>query len=697
MFKKWLAGLLTVALVLTAALSSLTLSILGASVLYGDVNGDGSVDMKDVLLLRKSIAGIEATPFDKAAADVNGDGSIDMKDVLMTRKYIANLVSELPGGGNATSDESGEEPSEEPISVDPVTGLYETVLMDADVKWNKTADPQKNGCWIQVREIRADIKEHGAIHPDDGEYYEITVTGSVSSGTASLYLGENVSWEEYHGESTLLTTEPGTATLTIRQAMYGVEGELYICETGDLGHSVSITHVKITVFRKPGNSGAVEVPFDPTAYNRHPDQITVTLYDAAATAYGVTWHTYSEEGTPVLQYVKEVDGACDFTHATTVPATTETYQTKTMPYDRETNLFVYGNLVEKVDEYAHKAAMTGLDYSTTYAYRVGDADADIWSEVGHLTTRDENSGAFSFIYMSDTQVGESANTTPYTFMQNALKGALTATPDAAFLVLGGDIVQSSKYLHLWRSQLNGNASVLMNLPTMPVTGNHDAIYSVGGQYEIYKHFHLDYPAENNVFEYGAFYSYNYGDVHFVVLNTDCFNNSGGALDETQLAWLQADLAANTRPWTVAIMHRPMFAIRQMAEQPNREQLLKLFNDAGVDLVIQAHEHVYMRSYPIDGAETVDTNPTTVTKDGVEYFENPNGVLFFTCATGGADGKPPMEAAPKDFCHTYGVGHASSWANISVDGDKLTISAYYATEDGAESYENGTWGIIKTVS
>ena len=692
MTRKWLCGLLTVALLVTSALASISIHAVAA--IYGDADGDGSVTMKDVLLLRKHIAGLSAT-VDSVAADVNGDNSIDMKDVLLMRKFIAGLISEFPAGKTVSEEPS--EPSEEPVSVDPVTGLYETVLLDSDVNWTRTADALKVGSWIQVRELRADIKAHGAIRPDEGEYYEITVDGSVSSGTATLYLGENLSWAEFHGDCTPLTTEPGTAVLTVRVPIYAVEGELYLCDTGDLGHTVTMNHVRIVVYRKPGGSADIEVPFDPTAYNRYPDQVTVTLYDADATGYGITWHTYSEEGTHVLQYVKEVDGVADFAGATTVPATTEVYRTKTMPYDLEHNVFVYGDLVTIVDDYAHKAAMTGLEFGTTYAYRVGDADADIWSEVGHLTTRDEHPGAFSFVYLSDTQEDKADDTAPYSFMQKALEGALTADPDAKFIVNGGDIVQCSKYLHLWRSLLNGNASVLRNMPMMPVTGNHDSIYSVAGQYEIFKHFHLDYPAENNVFEYGAFYSYNYGDAHFVVLNTDCFKNSQGALDETQLAWLKADLLANTQPWTIVLMHRPMFAIRQVETQANREQLLSILNDAGVDLVIQAHEHVYMRSYPIDGTETIETNPTTVTEDGVEYFENPGGVVFFTCATGGADGKPPMEAAPKDFCHTYGVGHASSWANISIDGNKLTVSACYATEDGTETYENGTWGIIKTVS
>ncbi|MBR3289773.1 MAG: hypothetical protein IKI63_03230, partial [Clostridia bacterium] len=57
-------------------------------------NGDGSVDMKDVLMMRKFIANMDVT-IDQTAADVNCDGSVDMKDVLMMRKFIARLIDRL--------------------------------------------------------------------------------------------------------------------------------------------------------------------------------------------------------------------------------------------------------------------------------------------------------------------------------------------------------------------------------------------------------------------------------------------------------------------------------------------------------------------------------------------------------------------------------------------------------------------------
>ena len=58
----------------------------------GDVNDDCEVDMKDVLALRKHLAGL-LSEINQDNADVNYDGLVDMKDVLMIRKVLANLAS----------------------------------------------------------------------------------------------------------------------------------------------------------------------------------------------------------------------------------------------------------------------------------------------------------------------------------------------------------------------------------------------------------------------------------------------------------------------------------------------------------------------------------------------------------------------------------------------------------------------------
>ena len=48
------------------------------------------------------------------------------------------------------------------------------------------------------------------------------------------------------------------------------------------------------------------------------------------------------------------------------------------------------------------------------------------------------------------------------------------------------------------------------------------------------------------------YSYDWGDVHFVALDTE-------RTGPVQAAWLDADLTANQLPWTIVYWHKPPFS------------------------------------------------------------------------------------------------------------------------------------------
>lgn len=69
----------------------------------GDINGDGTIDLKDVTLVRRLVTGYSVTA-NKLAADVNGDGEITMKDVVLIRRYVVDAegygVTLVPGGSN---------------------------------------------------------------------------------------------------------------------------------------------------------------------------------------------------------------------------------------------------------------------------------------------------------------------------------------------------------------------------------------------------------------------------------------------------------------------------------------------------------------------------------------------------------------------------------------------------------------------
>ncbi|MGN0476561.1 MAG: dockerin type I domain-containing protein [Ruminococcus sp.] len=64
------------------------------SILIGDVNGDGSVDVADATILQKYI-NKEAVSINQEVADTNGDGKINIRDATQIQKYIAKFVTVL--------------------------------------------------------------------------------------------------------------------------------------------------------------------------------------------------------------------------------------------------------------------------------------------------------------------------------------------------------------------------------------------------------------------------------------------------------------------------------------------------------------------------------------------------------------------------------------------------------------------------
>ena len=106
-----------------------------------------------------------------------------------------------------------------------------------------------------------------------------------------------------------------------------------------------------------------------------------------------------------------------------------------------------------------------------------------------------------------------------------------------------------------------------------------------------------------------YYSYNIGDVHFIAL--DSYGNDslpGGVfylMSDTsgpQTTWLKADLAANTKKWTVAYFHHPPYTKTSHTSDSEgdlvaiRENFIRILERNGVDLIICGHSHGYERSY-----------------------------------------------------------------------------------------------------
>ena len=106
----------------------------------------------------------------------------------------------------------------------------------------------------------------------------------------------------------------------------------------------------------------------------------------------------------------------------------------------------------------------------------------------------------------------------------------------------------------------------------------------------------------------AFYSYDYGNVHFISLDSYGREDYATRLYDTlgaQVKWLKRDLAANKQPWTVVYWHHPPYTMGSHNSDTEatliflRQNLLRILERYKVDLVMCGHSHDYERSYLIN--------------------------------------------------------------------------------------------------
>jgi hypothetical protein len=128
--------------------------------------------------------------------------------------------------------------------------------------------------------------------------------------------------------------------------------------------------------------------------------------------------------------------------------------------------------------------------------------------------------------------------------------------------------------------------------TRPAIGNHE--YGTRGAAAYFDYFGASAGPRGK-----GYYSYQAGAWHVVVLNTNCGSVPGGCRrGSAQERWLRADLAASGAACTVAMGHHPLFT--SAATHPPATEtrpLVRALYDAGAELLLAGHNHVYERFAP----------------------------------------------------------------------------------------------------
>ena len=141
----------------------------------------------------------------------------------------------------------------------------------------------------------------------------------------------------------------------------------------------------------------------------------------------------------------------------------------------------------------------------------------------------------------------------------------------------------------------------------------------------------------------GWYSYNLGSWHLISLNIECETQPGGCSNSpgTWLAaeteWLKNDLATNHSACTLAYWHQPTYSA---ADSLTEEGITagtwwQLLYEAGADLVLNGHDHLYARYAPIKPYfASGDTSVAGVTGTWLGTADPRNGIREFIVGTGG---------------------------------------------------------------
>lgn len=250
------------------------------------------------------------------------------------------------------------------------------------------------------------------------------------------------------------------------------------------------------------------------------------------------------------------------------------------------------------DYYHHEVAIDGLTPQTAYAYEATLATAPVaWATF--RTAPAAGQGAFSFIAFGDSGTGSSEQRQLASVMAGDTFDLAILPGDLAYGNSGGTGDASYRGYNDWFFGIY--PAWLGSAALFTTQGNHDSRPSNGNGAAYLDAFTLPSNGASAAYPDHAerYYSFDYGPVHFVALDTE-FAFQDATRRAEQLSWLEADLAATRQPWKIAVYHRSPYSAggEHGSDLAVRSAFAPLFEQYGVQLAISAHEHDYERTVPI---------------------------------------------------------------------------------------------------
>ncbi len=276
---------------------------------------------------------------------------------------------------------------------------------------------------------------------------------------------------------------------------------------------------------------------------------------------------------------------------------------------------------------SNKVTVTGLEQGETYYYSY--TENGVWSKAQPFKIQPDDE--FTVLYVSDAQIGRSGDETLEEILVRDTCGwnytvekMLTAYPDAAFAISGGDQFQSPDSLVQMKAYLSPVA--LRSLPVANTIGNHDNDSSLYG--EIFNN-----PNEVDELipgEAGTGYYYTYGDALFITINS----NNNFMIDTAKVLREATEAYPDTK-WRVVTMHHNPYSASLSDEDFSEERLFfsSLYDIYDIDLCLSGHDHFYSRTEAMyaggktDGEGTVYVQSSSAS--GSNYDPLPESTASFT--------------------------------------------------------------------
>ena len=226
--------------------------------------------------------------------------------------------------------------------------------------------------------------------------------------------------------------------------------------------------------------------------------------------------------------------------------------------------------------YVHKIKLTGLSPDMVYHYQAVQLTST--STDSYFRTAPPAGKSFRFAWEADMRT----NVAPHDQIS-----ALILAANPVLLLQGGDVCASSTYSY-YKSEFfrTNELNLISHVPFAWAPGNHETWSTNTMAFS-------KAPQSSSGIE--DYYSFDYGDIHFLVLNTQLSYTVGSA----QYNWVMSDLTNTTSKWKIVIGHIPGYTAGGSGAHVEDANMIamavNIFVPKGVDLVLNGHNHFYQHN------------------------------------------------------------------------------------------------------